>query len=384
MLKARVSVREYHPGLADAFRRFASVAWSRQHADRGRSSATREAPEPARDAVGGPIFVFLRGDDVVGHIGTLPMRVSCGGKESGAHWVVGLMVLSQHRKGPVGPLLVRKATQVLDLSMSLHVEEAALRIFKGCGWRCLGVVPQYVHILRGRRFLSQAYARRMDFLRRLGLAGWLGGAASWALARIVLAGLAAGVTRTLRAGAWLWHHGGGRVRAEAEPDFGPDYDSLWRRVGHKFHALVVRDREYLHRRYRGGGRSGRYHILARREKGELTGFCIVKVMQFRDDPRMGNLRVGTLVDCLFDPERPSTLWALLRDAVRFCRHEGTDVIFCTASHAGLRRELLLSGFLRSPGSLNFAYHDHRSTIDATLPLRAWHLMRGDSDADSNL
>jgi len=144
---------------------------------------------------------------------------------------------------------------------------------------------------------------------------------------------------------------------------------------------VFRDERYLAARY--GRRMGAYRLLACRRNGRLLGYGLVKVKQFADDPRMGNIRIGTLVDCVFDPADPAVLDALLRATVALCRREAIDVVFCTASLRALGQRLRRHGFVAMAGTLNAGVHDRTGALADLPPLDAWHLMRGDSDADAN-
>ena len=174
---------------------------------------------------------------------------------------------------------------------------------------------------------------------------------------------------------------GRALRVTEDHEFDRSYDAFWERVGSKFDALVVRDRAYLQSRY--GSTLKDYKLLACREKDELWGFCIVKVKQFQDDPRMGWLRMGSIVDCLFDPSSPQALQALLSASIGCLAREAVDAIFCTASHRTVQKYLMRNAFIKMPGNLNFAYHDRIGAIDKHVSLSAWHLMRGDSDAAAN-
>ena len=89
---------------------------------------------------------------------TAPVRLAVKGRVLDAAWAVGLVVLPEHRNGPVAPLLVKKLNEAMDIGLTLHVEEAALRVFKGVGWHHLGVLPQYVRVLNARAFV-RAFAR---------------------------------------------------------------------------------------------------------------------------------------------------------------------------------------------------------------------------------
>jgi hypothetical protein len=319
----------------------------------------------------------LKDGEVIGHVATEPVRLAVAGRVLDASWAVGLMVLPEHRNGPVAPLLVKKLNDAVNVGLTLHVEEAALRVFKGVGWTHLGVIPQYIRVLNARAFVT-TFARRGQALlsgRRQRLWAVLTRASSpvAALVSMVFAGLAvAGVVRRRRAAGTsvLEEHG-----------FDPTYTELAGRVKGKLGIWVLRDEPYLAARY--GRRMGAYRLLACRRQDQLLGYVIVKVKQFEDDPRMGDIRMGTLVDCVFDPDEPAVLDSLLQSAVALCRRERVDVVFCSASLRAMGRRLRRHAFVAIPGTLNAAFHDRTAAMGEHLPLEAWHLMRGDSDADAN-
>ena len=166
-----------------------------------------------------------------------------------------------------------------------------------------------------------------------------------------------------------------------EHGFDSSYTELAERVKGKLGVWVFRDERYLRTRY--GRRIGAYRLLACRRDGRLLGYAIVKIRQFANDPRMGDIRMGTLVDCVADPDEPAVLDTLLASAVALCRRERADVLFCTASLRALGDRLRRHGFVAMAGTLNAAYHDRTGALADKSPLESWHLMRGDSDADAN-
>jgi hypothetical protein len=171
------------------------------------------------------------------------------------------------------------------------------------------------------------------------------------------------------------------VTVGEEGGFDASYTALAERVKDKLGVWVFRDERYLAARY--GARMGAYRLLTARGHGGLLGYVLVKIRQFEDDPRMGDVRMGTLVDCVFDPDHPAVLDALLDAAVVLCRRERADVVFCAASLRALRARLRRHAFVEMPGTLNAAFHDRTQALADWPPLDAWHLMRGDSDADAN-
>lgn len=369
MGKGSYAVRLYEPELAEACDRFIRRVWPKP-AEGGNAGGNGDASGPPR-------VLFLKEREVIGHLATIPVRLAARGRLLNASWAVGLVVLPEHRNGPVAPLLVKKLGETTDTALTLHVEEAALRVFKGVGWRHLGVIPQYVRVLNARAFVRTFARRGEQFLPGRGSRLW----ATLTRLSVPLAALVSlAFTGLSIAGALPRRRAAGVTVAE-EGAFDPGYTELAERVKGKLGVWVFRDERYLAARY--GGRMGRYRLLACRRPGRLLGYALVKIRQFENDPRMGDIRMGTLVDCVFDPDEPAVLDALLHSAVALCRREGVDVVFCTASLRALGQRLRRHAFVAMRGTLNAAFHDRTETLGDNLPLESWHLMRGDSDADAN-
>lgn len=385
MSREVAKVFRYDRSMAEAFERFRQVIWP---SSRTRASSPAERPDEGRQsqadsAQDSPTFVFVKGEDIVGHVTTIPVQLSSYAKTVAAHWIVGFMVLPEHRNGLVGPLLIKEVNRSLDCALSMFVEPPVLRILTGLKWTYQGVLPQYVRILdapgvsrniqvSGLKALtvrtgepSPAPPLRWveSLLRTLG--GWI-----LAAGQAVSVGLAiVARPRSLP------------VEVRAEQGFDDSYNQLWQAVAGRFGACIVRDQAYLQRRF--GRNPDRYRVHACRQENRLLGFCIVKIKQFSKDSRMGDMKVGTIVDCLFDPDAPAAFQALLAYAMKMCEREGVHVVLCTASHAAVKRLLRANGFLAIPGNLNVAYHNRTDVSLQDIPLDAWHLMRGDSDADQN-
>src|SRR2546427_1721895 len=108
MSRERASVRLYESDLKDACDRFVRRMWPRtgHHVAEGGALETE---------AGSPRALFVKGDDVIGHLATLPVTLSIAGRPTDAHWVVGLMVVPEYRNRPIAPLLVEKMSETLDL-----------------------------------------------------------------------------------------------------------------------------------------------------------------------------------------------------------------------------------------------------------------------------
>ena len=373
-VRSRYTVEQYEPRHAVAFSRFISLIWP-QHDSSDGSSVPTDAQRKS------PTFLFFKNEDIIGHVATLPVRFHLRKETIPAHWIVGFMVHPEHRNGLVGPYLIKKVKETLDMAMSLHVEDAVLRIVKQLGWKHIGVVPQYIQVLRAGELLRNISSVELASTRRN---VWLRVAQkllSYRPAQMTMAALI-----QIALAMWWYAKCWARPRVKEvsvveEHEFDSSYDMLWQTVGQKFDATVARDKAYLLHRY---GRHFKDHtVLACRKNGNLLGFMIVKVKQFKDDPRMGSLRMGTIVDCLFDPDDSQSVQALISASRERVVSRAAAVMFCTASHHTLRESLRANGFIRIPGNLNFAISDRHAIVPHDLPLSSYHLMRGDSDAADN-
>jgi hypothetical protein len=283
----------------------------------------------------------------------------------------------------VGPLLIKEVNRSLDCALSLFVEPPVLRILTGLKWVHKGVLPQYLRILNAR-----GVSRNLQLSGVKALTSHTGDTTGAAPLRFVesfirvLGGWGLAVGQAIWVGLTLvTRPGSDSVDVREEKEFDDSYNQLWQTVRGQFGACLARDQKYLQERF--GRHPGRYRVLGCRRENRLLGYCIVKIKQFSNDSRMGNMKVGSIVDCLFDPSAPAAFQTLLDVVLKMCARDGVHAVLCTASHAAVRRLLRSNGFLAIPGNLNFAYHNRTTVPLQDITLEAWHLMRGDSDADQN-
>ncbi len=385
MTKANYSVSIYDNKFDASLRRFVDFFWPADSSGNPRIdhsnqfNTTKEKSEEKRP----PTFLFLKDDEVLGHITSIPVGLFIHSRFIPAHWMVGFMVLPEYRNGPIGPLLIKKVNETLDFAMTLHVEDNVLRIFKGLGWKHLGVIPQFIRVLNTYRLLKEVNIGQLPFLkgRRNVTRKWLGWGLSNTLTRYFIALSASLAIKIWNLCKATIRPNFGLFKVIEEYSFDASFDTLWEGIRGKFDAMVVRDRSYLENRF--GGRIEKYRLLTCRRNDRLIGYCILKVKSFINDPRMGNTRVGTIVDCLFDPEDFSGLQLLFFEASKLFNKEKVDAIFCAASYLPLQKFLIRNGFMEISGNLNFAFHGSFIEPFGELNLSEWHLMRGDSDADAN-
>jgi predicted N-acetyltransferase YhbS len=364
---------------AAALAAFYSAAWG-QDVSAETLRKNREAAAAANPVTPGeppPTFIFLKGGEALGHLGTIPVRVWSHGEEHPGYWLKGLWVLPAHQNGPIGFLVLKEAARQLELAMALVVELPARRLFTAHGFVDLGAIPNHMRLLDPARVL-----RAVD-LGAVGLSAVPGPLRP--LFRVAqqrpLSDLAGGAFRGAT-GLWTLARGrGGRYQVEAPaPLDRAELDALWSRARRTIAASIVRNGEYLDWRY--GGRHARSYLpVALRSSQHLLGLAIVRKPSASGDPRLRGIRVAVLSELVAPADRPDILLSLLAAAENAAREAGADALLATASHASLMPLLRRRAYLPLPGNVHFMARTPETGPALPRALDAWWLTRGDSDAD---
>lgn len=290
-------------------------------------------------------------------------------------WIVGKMKQVAHYRSPlsegiankayagVGPQLLRSALQAEPLLYALGMGglgQPLPRMLKAMGWG-VSAVPFYARVLRPQRFLREIRALRTGEARtaaieaaRLTGAGWIG---IRALQRF------AGKPRL-----------SGRA-PEVVDGFDGWADRLWERVRSRYALAAVRSSAALNGLY-GDGR------FLRVRAGD-AGWAVMLDTEMREHKQFGNLRVGTIVDCL---ARPEDAGAVVSAATRVLEERGVDVIISNQAHAAWGEALRAAGFLAGP--TNFVFAASKAMAGLLAPFEAaameMHINRGDGDGPIHL
>ncbi|HKS05466.1 MAG TPA: hypothetical protein VJR92_04060, partial [Gemmatimonadaceae bacterium] len=190
--QSRIEVVRVTPATADALAVFFRAAWgdngTGDDVRRGLADAAAKNPvEPGADI---PAVAFQRDGEVLGYLGTIPVKFWNGSTEIAAHWLKGFMVLPEHRNGPVGFAVLKELLRHVGLSGIMTVAPAARRLFGAVGYVDCGALPNYIAILRPARV-----AHRIDIAQLgLGLPSWMAsiGRSAQRLGLASLAGSVAG------------------------------------------------------------------------------------------------------------------------------------------------------------------------------------------------
>jgi hypothetical protein len=85
--------------------------------------------------------------------------------------------------------------------------------------------------------------------------------------------------------------------------------------------------------------------------GQTVGWALAMDTQMRGEHRFGDLRVGSIVDCLADPADAADVVAA---ATRFLTHRGVDVVVSNQAHPGWALGFARNGYAVLPNKRLFA------------------------------
>jgi GNAT superfamily N-acetyltransferase len=361
--------------LADFIRQTWDPSATEERVRRARQRAAQDNPAAAGEEA--PTFLFLSGDQPLGHVTTIPIRLWLRSHTVPAHWVKGLMVAPAHRGGPVGFLLLKGAQQHLDLALAMVVERVPIRLFEALGFQDLGALPNYLRLLKPAKVL-----RRLD-LSALDLQGIPRGLA-WAARFAQRSGMATATGLGLGGLTNLWTAAGRgvRLRSEAREQLGLDADEIWARMSEAVSASPVRDAAYLRWRYAQGS-VGHYRSVSVFDGSHPRGLAVVRRPSDEGDPRLKGIRIAVLSELLFPPDRPAIGLAVLAAAENLARELGADALLFSGSHGCSRQLLRKRAFIPVSGNVHVLVRGLPKNLQPVPELSDWWLTRGDSNADES-
>jgi len=195
-------------------------------------------------------------------------------------------------------------------------------------------------------------------------------------ARSGIGGLVLNILQSTRA-----TRGACKERAEIVPGFSGWADDLWNACKRLYAMIVVRDSETLNILYPAS--SNRFLCYKVTRGSTVLGWAVLLDTQMRDHKHFGNLRVGSIVDCLALPEQAL---GVVQAATEVLEARGVDLIVSNQSHAAWGAALQSAGFLQCPSNFRFAAsREVAKLLDPLSTMMAHiHLTRGDGAGPVNL
>lgn len=243
-------------------------------------------------------------------------------------------------------------------------QEPLARMLEALTWR-LHTVPLYVRVLHGSRTAKELAYLRGSRIRRTALDIAAVSGAAFLAAKVIsrrAERLESGVT---------W---------SVQPEFGEPADTIWTACQDRYAVIAVRDRATLDVLY--PALDPRFIRLVVEQHGRPLGWATLLATDMRDHKYFGNLRVGTIVDCLAPPEHAHSV---VTAATHCLRDVGVDLIVSNQASDPWARGLERSGFLPAPSTFLFGVSKAFATLSGShIKLGDHHLNRGDGDGPINL
>jgi len=174
-----------------------------------------------------------------------------------------------------------------------------------------------------------------------------------------------------------------RLQANAEEidSFSSWADRLWEGIASRFAMIAVRDSKNLDVLY---PPSKRRFIRIRVKQGDtVVGWAVLLDTQMQNAKHFGNLRVGSIVDCLALPGREGYV---AQCATKLLNRRGVDLIVTNQCHSGWVNAFQRLGYLSGPTNFVFAVSPELAKLMHPFEesLQRTHLTRGDGDGPIRL
>jgi len=347
----------YTPDAASAVREFNARLLA------GGAPADQQFPEPGGPGLlpGSELFVAVDEGKVRGGYILRRQLYTAGGSE----------VAAAHYRLPLSEGIVDRAHAMLGLRLVRDALAREPRLYamgmggwdkplpqmlKSLKWK-MCAVPFHFLVVHPSRFLrnirplrTSAFRRAvMDFAAITG-AGWLGMKAS-------------GMSRTPR-----------REACDLANGFAGWADEVWQHSVADYALLAQRDAATLDMLYPVSDK----RFIRMRVAG---GWAIVLDTQMHDHKQFGDMRVGTIVDCLAPAESAD---AVVRAAVGVLAERGVDLIISNQLHEAWSRALLACGFRLGPSNYLLALSPKLAECTEGAAENRFHANRGDGDGPIHL
>jgi hypothetical protein len=246
---------------------------------------------------------------------------------------------------------------------------AVARFLRAAGWQMFSV-PFFFNVVHPYRFLRNiVHLRKRSLFHRLALNAAAYSGTGWAAAR-----------------CWDLAHApssaaGDPLQAETVDDFGPWSDEVWDSARAHYGMCTVRDAATLRKMYPCEA-IGFERIMFSHE-GKPVGWALLLNSQLRDHSYFGDMRLGSIVDCLAEPRYAAPIVHRSRAALV---RQGVDLVVSNQSHRAWCQAMKASGFMSGPSNFIFASSKalSRRMDEKQIQPGDIHVNRGDGDGPINL
>ena len=351
-MSGEVEIKQFQPADQDALLSFLRGSYPDE---RSKSDPSfwkwhfLENPNATADSI--PLWIVKTGEQVVGQMATIPVRLKVGGKEKPALWIIDFILAPEYRGRGLGKGLMKAARETYCTTMiALGYNAQSEAVLLSHKWVSLGNINRY-HAL-----FFPGNANR-DLSR-------LGGVKQ--LANLLYAPFRPAKSR-------LESNGSGSLREIRE--FDSSFDRLWEDASTRWPCAVVRDSRFLQWQFmKQPGK--RFEVLGYYEDNQLLGYV---VLYFRK-PGAGvaSDKVAISDICYSATNSAQIIDSLLKGALRLAiaRRAGGMVIDILDSLVEERlRQFRFWRIKASPPFMAGTFEDQ----ELMYTRQNWFLSRADSD-----
>ena len=171
------------------------------------------------------------------------------------------------------------------------------------------------------------------------------------------------------------------VTCETVAEFSDWADDVWKDSKNDYSLIAVRDREILNVLY--PATASRFIRLKITRNKTIIGWVVLLNTPMSGHKQFGDMRVGTLVDCLARPADASDVVACARDVLE---SGSADLIISNQCSQAWCQELRECGFFEGPSNLPFLASPKLAAQLQPLQENAatFHINRGDGDGPIHL
>ena len=286
------------------------------------------------------IWVCRSGDNIVGQLCVMPVKVKlCNGIYQGG-WCQDFMVLPDFRGKGIGQKLVHEVKNglhdTMDVVMAVIATENSRAIFRKEGFTEVGEVNKNVAVTAASNILLS--------IRRFG------------------------ARRS--------------IEVQEANISGGEFNHLWECLSKKFDCLIMRDAETLNWRF-APQRYWTYRAFIAKAYGVPKGYVIVKEKVCRIKRRQSS-NTGIIADIFFDPAEQNIGRTLIETALH-CIKGTLPVVRCDAMNPSVQKLLKSAGFITIKSANRFLlYLSERVAKEDIVSARKkcnWYITYGDSDLD---
>jgi len=304
-----------------------------------------------------PYFLLLHREKVVGMLGHMPLEFTVNGKKKRGYLSQDALLALNYRGKGLGKILLQGiAEQVISFAGAIWFNEPNYRLYLKCGWLDVPGFYPYLKILDPTPFIKERFKGRI-----------LQNVASF-LAKNFLK-----IREGLRSSESFR-----QVRVSEIEQFDEQFDEFFLTVSGQLGIIVMRDHKYLNWKFVEKPFHNYKRYAAIDEKGDLSGYIVIKKQVIENEVR------GKILDVLAHPDKPKVFAALISRGMEEFKKVKVSYVEIVCTHSPFNKLLRKLGFIRARSPLRFMVCNWENQFSEQFmgDIKNWYLTYSDVDGDA--